>query len=158
MRFVNDALKAVVLMACEKHAPAIMEKLGECPEGNWFVMPAIQACRMGYWNNVSTSHESKGSAIFGFAESVSLSRTLQQLSSHNSDGSLCPDCVAYEWGVTSSHLAANAVDPVCGAKVSSADSLSQCHEGELFFFCSVTCRDRFHTAPDRYLKTAATAK
>ena len=152
MRFVNDSLKAVVLMACEKHAPAIMEKLSECPEGNWFVMPAIQACRMGYWNNVSNSHEGKGSAIFGFAEAVSLSRTLEQFATRNPDGSLCQDCVAYEWGITPTHLAATTRDPVCGARVSSGDALSQCHEGELFFFCSVNCRDRFQANPQEFVK------
>jgi len=157
MRFLNDTLQAVVLLACEKHAPDIMEKLKNYPDGNWFVMPTLQACRMGYWNNVSPAHEGHGSAIFGFAETVALNRMLGELSCVNPNGSVCPDCVAYEWNITPSHITPSASDPVCGANVPAADAITHCHENELFFFCSVNCRDKFQKSPADYLRPKRSA-
>ena len=151
MKYVNDTMQAVVIMACEKHAPAIMEKLKECQEGNWFAMTAIQACRMGYWNNVYSAHEGQGCAVFGFAERVALSTVLGKLTTLNPDGSSCQDCVAYGWDITPSHIVPTAKDPVCGANVDCATGLTHAHDGELFFFCSVNCRDKFHKNPQSFV-------
>lgn len=156
MRFVNDTLQAVVLMACDQHAPSILEKLKEHPDGNWFVMPALQACRLGYWNHVSPAHEGHGCAIFGFAERVAMGRILAGLATLNENGSMCADCVAYEWNITPSHIAAEAPDPVCGATVPTGDALSHMHEGQLFLFCSVNCRDKFQKNPAAFLRSTNT--
>ena len=151
MRFLNDTMQAVVLMVCQKHAPSLQEKLKQYPEGNWFLMPAIANCRTGYWPHVSASHTEQGCAIFGFVESTALARQLEKLASINADGSLCPDCVAYEWNVTPMHLSAAARDPVCGHSVTSNDALTHHYDGELFFFCGMNCRDAFKKAPQSYL-------
>src|SRR5947209_20338864 len=137
MMFSDDSMQAVVLIVCESHAAAVQEKLKECPEGNWFMMPAIASCRMGYWPHVSNPHAGQGCAIFGFVERQSLGRRLEALSATNEDGSLCADCVAYEWDIKPSHIAATARDPVCGRRVYCANAHSQDHGGNLFFFCSI---------------------
>jgi Cu+-exporting ATPase len=151
MNFLNESMQAVVLMACEKHAPALLEKLGQCPKGNWFALPSVASCQLGYWPNVSAPHAGQGCAIFGFIERGQLTRQLQKFASVNADGSLCPDCAAYEWSATPSHFAETARDPVCGRHVAPAAALSHQHQGELFFFCDVGCRDSFVSEPNRYV-------
>jgi YHS domain-containing protein len=153
MKYVNEQTQAVVLMICEKHAPAVLQRLNDSSAGNWFMLPSIQAAKMGYWSNVSEPHTGHGVAIFGFAESTALSRTLEGLASimRNADCSLCSECVAYEWNTEPSHIAASAKDPVCGRSVSCSQAVSQCHHGELFFFCSFGCRDKFRANPQQYL-------
>jgi YHS domain-containing protein len=158
MRFLNDTMQAVVMIVCEKHAPSLLNKLSDCPDGNWFVLPPVAACRMGYWPHVSPSHPGQGCAIFGFIERFALVNRLEEFASINQDGSLCPDCVAYQWGAVPSHLAEASRDPVCGRAVSSVDGLSLCHEGEMFFFCSMSCRDAFRLAPHSYVSAPAVLK
>lgn len=158
MKYVNEQTQAVVLMVCERHAPAVLQRLNETNAGNWFMLPSIQSCRMGYWTNVSESHPGHGMAIFGFAESGALSRTLEGLSdvTRNEDGSLCSECVAYEWNTSPLHMAASAKDPVCGRTVDCSEGLSQCYGGELFFFCSFGCRDKFRLSPQSYVPVKMT--
>ena len=151
MRFLNDAMQAVVIIVCEKHAPALLDTLHGCPEGNWFVMPPVADCRMGYWPHVSAPHAGGGYAVWGFAEHLDMARMLSRMSSVNEDGSLCPDCVAYSWNITPLHMATSVPDPVCGKKVSCGEALSRHHDGRLFFFCSMGCRDSFIKSPERYL-------
>lgn len=45
---------------------------------------------------------------------------------------------------------AEAIDPVCGMKVSTSSAKSSVHRGHAFFFCSADCRDRFEAAPDNF--------
>jgi len=157
MKYLNESMQGIVLMVCDKHAPSLLEKLKECPAGNWFVMPPVASCRLGYWPNVSDSHEGHGCAIMGFVESQALTKMLEEFASTNADGSLCLDCVAYEWPITSSHVAATANDLVCGRAVACSNSISQSYNGELFFFCSVGCRDEFNKTPVRYAGVGAGA-
>jgi YHS domain-containing protein len=151
MKYLNERMQAIVMIVCDKHAPTLLEKVQQCQEGNWFVMPHAATCRTGYWPNVSESHTCQGCAIMGFAETQAMTRTLEEFAAFNDDGSLCPDCVAYEWDITPSHVAATAHDLVCGRAVACSNSVSQNHDGELFFFCSVGCRDEFNKSPEKFV-------
>jgi YHS domain-containing protein len=151
MNFLNQTLQAVVLMVCDKHAPLLLEKLQECPEGNWFVMPSIAGCRTGYHPHVSPAHAGQGCAVFGFVEQRGLAQRLREFASLNPDGSLCPDCMAYQWSVTPMPIGETGRDPVCGRVVTSAGAISRYHNGELFLFCGIHCRDAFMQAPHDYL-------
>lgn len=44
-------------------------------------------------------------------------------------------------------------DPVCGARVSREGALTDRFVGEIYYFCSTECRDRFRALPARYLET-----
>lgn len=152
MTYLNDSMQAVVIIACERHADGIVEKVNETQEGNWFVMPSSKGCRVGYWPHVSAPHSSGGCAVFGFAESLALANVLREFACVNSDGSLCPDCVAYEWGIRQSHIVEATRDPVCGKTVSCDNSVTANHKDEMFCFCSAGCRDAFFGDPERYLQ------
>lgn len=153
MKFLNEGMKAVVILVCEKHAPTLVEKLNNCREGNWFVMPPTSSCRIGYTPHVSDAHAGKGLAIMGFAENKALSQEIKNFAAVNPDGSQCSECVAYHWDVTPTHVASTSHDVVCGRSVTCDDAASTNHNGEIFFFCSVGCRDRFVKAPDQFLST-----
>lgn len=43
------------------------------------------------------------------------------------------------------------VDPVCGKTVGTNGAKSSIHDGQVYYFCSQDCRERFEAAPDRYL-------
>lgn len=150
---LNESIQAVIVLVCEEHAERAISRLNDCPEGNWFVLPEAAAGRLGYWPHVARPHNDSGHsyAILGFAERMALARTLQRFAAINENGSLCPDCVAYEWNITPVHLAASSRDPVCGNSVSCTTGFSHLYEGELFFFCSTHCRDAFHSRPQRYV-------
>ena len=45
-----------------------------------------------------------------------------------------------------------AVDPVCGRSVQTAAAKSTVHAGQVYFFCSQACREKFEAAPAPYLK------
>ena len=150
--YLNSTMQAVVIMVCEKHASALLSKLSDCPEGNWFALPAVSVCRTGYRPNVSAPHPGQGCAVFGFAESVALTRMLQEFVPVNEDGSVCPDCAAYEWNITPTAMVESTHDPVCGRRVDCVNSLSHNYNGELFFFCSTGCRDAFRQEPLRYAR------
>ncbi len=90
--FLNQAMQAVVILACEEHAPGILEKLNAGSQGNWFVMPPTSTFRTGYWPNVSASHGEHGCAIFGFIERELLSRQLSEFNCLQLDEGVCPDC------------------------------------------------------------------
>jgi YHS domain-containing protein len=149
--FLNDSMQAVVIMACEKHAPSILEKIDKGTEGNWFVMPPTSIFRTGYWPRVSESHADGGCAIFGFIDREALGHKLREFSSDNQDEGLCPECAAYEWNITPLHSALTTRDPVCGRGLSCASALSQEHNHRLYFFCSIGCRDRFQREPQKFV-------
>ena len=49
-------------------------------------------------------------------------------------------------------------DPVCGMTVEPETAAGQAeYEGEISYFCSLSCRDRFQAAPAQYIKKAAPA-
>lgn len=45
-------------------------------------------------------------------------------------------------------------DPVCGMEVDPRTAVAYPHRGQTFYFCSATCRDRFATAPEGFLRTS----
>ena len=47
--------------------------------------------------------------------------------------------------------AGNAKDPVCGMTVDTANALSSVHAGQTYYFCSVTCQDRFAASPQEFI-------
>jgi len=50
-----------------------------------------------------------------------------------------------------------AVDPVCGMNVQTAGAKSAVHDGQVYYFCSQNCREKFEAAPTSYAKSAATS-
>ncbi|MCK9994349.1 MAG: hypothetical protein Dbin4_02869, partial [Alphaproteobacteria bacterium] len=44
-------------------------------------------------------------------------------------------------------------DPVCGMTVETATAKSSAYRGQVSYFCSQTCREKFEAAPETYLKT-----
>lgn len=153
MTFLHDSMQAVVLIACEKHAPLISEKVRQSQDGNWFILPPAVACRMGYRPHVSPAHECGGCTIFGFAERGAMMHALHELAIENENGSLCADCVAYGWSIAPMPLVESARDPVCGRPVDCDNALAHQHQGELFFFCGMNCRDAFREEPARHTKS-----
>ena len=47
---------------------------------------------------------------------------------------------------------AQAIDPVCGMRVSKDSQHRHAHEGKQYLFCSGSCHDKFVSTPDKYLK------
>ncbi len=43
-------------------------------------------------------------------------------------------------------------DPVCGMTVDTAGAKSAVHAGDVYYFCSSACRDKFEAAPGTYAK------
>jgi len=152
--FLNTPMLSVVILACEKHADQILEKINKADDGNWFVLPSASMCKTGYWPNVSHAHQGNGCAIFGFMESEILRQRLAEFDEANLDNGVCPDCVIYEWNIASLHSSRTTRDPVCKRVVSCSHSLSQKHHDRLFFFCSINCRDEFHKNPKKFLPEA----
>lgn len=153
--FLNQAMQAVVILACERHAPAILEKLNDGSQGNWFVMPPTSTFLMGYWPNVCTSHGGEGCAIFGFIERELMMQKLNEFNSAHMDDGVCPDCAIYDWPIVPLHAARTTRDPVCKQVVNCDNSLSENYHHRLFFFCSPNCRDRFHLAPHKFVDVPA---
>lgn len=152
MKFLTEGTKAVLMLACDKHASILQERIHQCREGNWFVLPAATACLLGYRAHVSEPHAGEACAIMGFAETKALSQALKNFSVTNEDGSLCCNCVAYQWDITPYQVTPNSQDLVCGRKVTCDDAVTTNYNGELFCFCSVGCRDRFRSAPEEFLR------
>ena len=48
-----------------------------------------------------------------------------------------------------------AVDPVCGMTVQTASAKSAVHNGQVYYFCSQDCRQKFEAAPASYVKKVA---
>ncbi len=156
--FLSETMRAVVILACEKHADPIVNKIQGTKAGNWFVLPAATLFKSGYWPNVSQSHEEHGSIIVGFIESLALANELQQFETENYDNGLCPNCAIYEWNVSALHTTRMTRDPVCHRLVSSNASLSEMYQDRLFFFCSMGCRDRFHRNPREFVHSDPDSK
>lgn len=43
-------------------------------------------------------------------------------------------------------------DPVCRMTISTNEAKSTVHDGDVYYFCSAGCRDKFEAAPQSYLK------
>ena len=44
-------------------------------------------------------------------------------------------------------------DPVCGMTIESEKSAArEAWQGQTYYFCSISCQEKFRTAPDRYAK------
>lgn len=43
------------------------------------------------------------------------------------------------------------VDPVCGKTVSTDKAKPSVHDGNVYYFCSRECRERFESAPEQYV-------
>jgi YHS domain-containing protein len=48
---------------------------------------------------------------------------------------------------------ATAHDPVCGVTMSTDNAKSAVHDGDVFYFCSTECREKFEAAPHAYIGT-----
>jgi YHS domain-containing protein len=47
---------------------------------------------------------------------------------------------------------ASAIDPVCGMTVAPDKAKSSVHNGEVYYFCSPDCREKFEASPADFLK------
>lgn len=52
---------------------------------------------------------------------------------------------------------AQAIDPVCGMTVATAQAKSTVYGGKAWFFCSPACRDKFEASPEQYARLDAPA-
>lgn len=44
-------------------------------------------------------------------------------------------------------------DPVCGMQIENTKAAAtEVFQGQTYYFCSPSCRDKFRTGPDRYAK------
>ena len=48
-----------------------------------------------------------------------------------------------------------AVDPVCGVTVQPAAAKSTVHAGQVYYFCSQKCREKFEASPETYTKSGS---
>ena len=48
-----------------------------------------------------------------------------------------------------------AVDPVCGMTIPTDGAKSAMHAGNVYYFCSGSCRDKFEAAPSTYAKSSS---
>lgn len=149
--FLNENMRSVVILACEKHASRILEKINQGEDGNWFILPSASLFKTGYWPNVSHSHSCSGCAIFGFMENEIFRQKLAEFDSENLDSGVCPDCAIYEWPITSLHSSRSTRDPVCRRVVPCSSSLSHKYHDRLYFFCSMNCRDEFKRRPSEFV-------
>ena len=51
-----------------------------------------------------------------------------------------------------------AVDPVCGMTIATQGAKSAIHVGQVYYFCSANCRDKFEAAPASYAKPELSAR
>ncbi|MDE2227772.1 MAG: YHS domain-containing protein [Alphaproteobacteria bacterium] len=51
-----------------------------------------------------------------------------------------------------------AVDPVCGMTVQTDGAKSAVHDGQVYYFCSQNCREKFEAAPASYAKPTTAAQ
>ena len=49
----------------------------------------------------------------------------------------------------------DAVDPVCGMTLKTTTAKSAVYDGQVYFFCSQACREKFEAAPANYFKPGA---
>lgn len=50
-------------------------------------------------------------------------------------------------------------DPVCGMQIDTAKAAaSEVVQGQTYYFCSESCRNKFQASPDRYTKKEQTGK
>lgn len=46
--------------------------------------------------------------------------------------------------------AAEAIDPVCGMTIATRDAKTAVYEGQVYYFCSQNCREKFEGSPRSY--------
>ena len=46
-------------------------------------------------------------------------------------------------------------DPVCGMRVDPATDITWIHGERVYYFCSMSCRGRFRSAPEKFLRPVA---
>jgi YHS domain-containing protein len=49
-------------------------------------------------------------------------------------------------------------DPVCGMKLQSATAKTSAYQGQVYYFCSLNCREKFEAAPQTYTTAARPEK
>lgn len=52
-------------------------------------------------------------------------------------------------------LPEKAVDPVCNMTVETKTAKTAAYEGTVYYFCSLSCRDKFESSPATYVKPTA---
>ena len=50
-----------------------------------------------------------------------------------------------------------AVDPVCGMPVRTAEAKTSAYQGQVYYFCSQNCREKFEAAPTSFATQSNTA-
>src|SRR5581483_4589798 len=147
----------MMLVACDLHSDAVLEALDEAQVGDWVIIPAAQARRMGHLEYLPRYREHVADLIFGMAEAPAVAQTLDTLSQGTPGHELCADCEAYVWEARHVPLANAALDPVCEMAVDRDHTLSATYQGVHYYFCSAACRDRFLAHPEAFARQGAPA-
>lgn len=145
-------MQAAIILACGEHANSILAALDECGVGDWTILSAIQARRKGFLENVPREHPGQCCFIYGCAEKSVMARALTLIAQDQSQGSICPECVAQTWEVKQALLANVALDPVCETVVDCATALNLEHDGKPYYFCCNQCLDRFLDRADFFIE------
>lgn len=142
---------SVMILACDRHADQITRLLDDAHVGDWTIIPAAQARRMGYLQTVPR-RPAGNAVIFGVGENAAIGEAIDNIKSAVHRGRLCPDCDAYVWEVQQALLSHVTLDPVCEAVVDCEHAPTVEFEGRLYCFCSEECRRLFQEHPGIYIK------
>lgn len=148
---MNEKL-AVMILACDRNAASVAQMLDEAQVGDWTIVPAVQARRLGYLQHVLPRHPEGSSVIFGFGERNVITHALETLAQAERENTVCPDCVAHIWEVQQVPLSQVALDPVCDEVVDRDRAPTADYQGTHYYFCSKGCQDDFLQQPDAYLR------
>jgi YHS domain-containing protein len=139
-----------MLAACNLHSDAILRALDEAQVGDWVLLAAGQARRMGRLDYVPQFRERGADVILAMADSAAIARALAILNRAASGRQVCGNCLVYLWDAVEAPLATIAVDPVCGMVVQLEGAVTTIHDGVTYSFCSAECRERFLEFPETY--------
>lgn len=145
-------MQAIQILACGDHLPCITTLLDEAGVPNWTAIPAAQARRSGYLQNVRGRHPDQCFTVFGFAGGKVMARFLAALEKARDEGDLCAECLAYAWEVRAALPAHVALDPVSDEVVDSTSALSAEYNGKTFYFDSAESQDAFLRQPGAYVR------
>lgn len=145
-------VQAIFILACARHARGVLQILDDAGMGDWTEVPAIQARRLGYLQNVSGRHPDTCRIICGFAESVIVEKVLAELEDARVQGEVCTECAVYTWEVKQALSSHVAMDLVCREVVDCASAPSAEYDGTVYYFASEENRDIFLRQPDVYVQ------
>jgi len=147
-----EITQAVMILACARHAQVLRQILDSMGVRDWTEMPASQARRLGYLQDVPGNHPDNCCTFCGFGEPLVIAQVLAQLELARSEGEICAECTAYTWEVKQALSTHVALDLVCLEVVDCRPAPSAEYDGTTYYFCSEENRDSFLEQPDIYVQ------